>query len=36
MTALEVLAVLAVLETQWTAPCPRFAGPTKYMKKRQP
>ena len=32
------LTVLAVLETQWRAPCPPFAGPSnsKYRTKRQP
>ena len=28
MTVLAVLTVLAILETQWRAPCHRFAGPT--------
>ena len=32
---MTVLAVLTVLETQWRAPCPPFAGPTKYRTKRQ-
>ena len=39
MTVVAVLTVLAVLETQWRAPCPPSAGvdgPTKYRTKRQP
>ena len=29
------MTVLAVLETQWRAPCPPFAGPTKYRKDKE-